>query len=58
MKMPTTIPHQNRLLAELPTAEFERIFPNLRLVSLPLGEVLCEPGNAQYHVYFPIDCIV
>lgn len=57
MRIPTIL-HQNRLLAALPAAELERISPHLRLVSMPLGEVLSEPGNAQYHVYFPFDCIV
>jgi CRP-like cAMP-binding protein len=51
-------PCQNRLLAALSATEYARILPYLQLVSMPLGEVLSEPGNVQYHVYFPTDCII
>jgi CRP-like cAMP-binding protein len=51
-------PEQNHLLDTLPPAERERVFPHLRLVTLPLGAVLYESGDAQRHVYFPIDAIV
>jgi len=51
-------PEQNQLLDALPSAERERIFPHLRLVTLPLGTVLHESGSAQRHIYFPIDAIV
>jgi CRP-like cAMP-binding protein len=30
----------------------------LELISLPLGNVLCESGDRLLHVYFPTDCIV
>jgi hypothetical protein len=33
-------PRQNHLLAALSPAERERIYPHLRLVPLPLGDVL------------------
>jgi CRP-like cAMP-binding protein len=52
------IPRQNRLLAVLPKAEHERIFPHLELISLPLGEVLYESGGRLNYVYFPITVIV
>jgi CRP-like cAMP-binding protein len=51
-------PDQNRLLAALPPAERERIFPHLTLVSLPLGAVLYESGDTQRYIYFPVDSIV
>lgn len=51
-------PHQNHLLAALPTAEFERIAPLLELVAMPLGEVLYESGGQLQHVYFPTTAIV
>jgi CRP-like cAMP-binding protein len=51
-------PRQNHLLAALPAAERERLFPQLELVPMPLGEVLYEPGDALRHVFFPVDCIV
>jgi CRP-like cAMP-binding protein len=50
-------PSQNHLLAALPTAEFERLAPNLELVPLPLGEVLYEPGEELQHAYFPTTAI-
>ena len=51
-------PQQNHLLAALHPAERERIFPHLQLVSMPLGEVVYEPGDMLRHVYFPTDSIV
>jgi CRP-like cAMP-binding protein len=49
-------PQQNQLLAALSPMELERL--NLQLISLPLGKVLHEPGQAQAYTYFPVDCIV
>jgi CRP-like cAMP-binding protein len=51
-------PLQNHLLAALPAAERERIFPHLRLVALPLGRALYESGDKLRHIYFPTDSIV
>jgi CRP-like cAMP-binding protein len=51
-------PEQNHILEALPPVERERLFPHLRLVTLPLGAVLYESGDAQRHIYFPIDAIV
>lgn len=51
-------PHQNRLLAALPRAEFERVAPHLQLVLLRLGEVLYEPGGQLEHAYFPTSAIL
>src|SRR5665213_444861 len=51
-------PQQNYLLAALSPAEHERVTPHLELISLPLGNVLCESGDRLRHVYFPIDSIV
>ena len=49
---------QNHLLAALPTAEYERIAPDLELVAMPLAEVLYESGRPMRHVYFPTTSIV
>jgi hypothetical protein len=54
----STGPKLNRLLAALPSADYERIVPELELVSWPLGAVLYESGGTLGHVYFPIDSIV
>ncbi|MEO6697466.1 MAG: Crp/Fnr family transcriptional regulator [Gammaproteobacteria bacterium] len=51
-------PNQNHLIAALPTAEFERLVPDLELVAMPLGEVLYESGGKLQHVYFPTTAIV
>jgi CRP-like cAMP-binding protein len=51
-------PLQNHILDALPPAERERLFPHLKLVSLPLGEVLYESGDTLRHIYFPTDSIV
>jgi CRP-like cAMP-binding protein len=55
---PSHFADQNRLLAALPTAEFDRLAPHLELVSMPLGEVLYESGGQLQHVYFPTTSIV
>jgi CRP-like cAMP-binding protein len=51
-------PDQNHLLAALPPAERERIFPLLQLTEMPLGKVLYESGDTLRHVYFPTNSIV
>jgi CRP-like cAMP-binding protein len=49
---------ENRLLAALPVAEYERITSNLRHVSFALGEVVYEFGEQMDYVYFPTTSIV
>jgi CRP-like cAMP-binding protein len=56
--VPPDNPNQNRLLAALPAAEFERLAPRLELVPLLLGEMLYEPGEQLEHAYFPVSAIV
>jgi CRP-like cAMP-binding protein len=51
-------PHQNHLLYALLRVDFDRLSPNLELVEMPLGEVVCESGSKLKHVYFPTTCIV
>jgi CRP-like cAMP-binding protein len=40
------------------SADFEQLRPHLKLVSLPLGDVLYEEGRPVRHVYFPTTSIV
>jgi hypothetical protein len=51
-------PRHNGLLASLPPAEYRRWLPSLKLVKMPLGQVLHEPGAEMTHVYFPVTAIV
>jgi CRP-like cAMP-binding protein len=51
-------PTQNFLLAALTAPEQERLFPQLELVPMRLGEVLYESGSKLGYVYFPTSCIV
>lgn len=51
-------PRDNLLLAALPAAEYDRLFPLLKPVDLPLGHVLYESGKRMAHVYFPTSGIV
>ncbi len=60
--MPATpaaqIPESNMLLAVLPTAERERLYPSLEPVAMALGDVVYESGSRQDYVYFPTTAIV
>jgi CRP-like cAMP-binding protein len=49
---------ENRLLAALPSDEYERLLPCLQQVSFALGEVIYEFGGHLDHVYFPTTAIV
>jgi CRP-like cAMP-binding protein len=55
---PPQSPNQNRLLAALPAAEFDRLAPHLEPVELRLGDVLYESGGLLQDVYFPTTAIV
>lgn len=48
----------NHLLAALRTDEYDRLRPDLELVSLVRGQVLGEPGRKITHIYFPVSAIV
>jgi CRP-like cAMP-binding protein len=54
----TAHPEDNQILAMLPVAERERLFPHLKLVEMPAGLVVYESGAALRHIYFPTSCIV
>jgi len=46
-------PGVNRLLAALPSADYERLLPTLQITPLTLKEVLHKPGEPVERVYFP-----
>lgn len=56
--IPPPEPCTNRLLSALPLAERQHLQSHLECVDLVRGQVLCEPGVLQRHVYFPTDAIV
>lgn len=51
-------PRQNHLISVLAKPEYDRLYPHLQLVDLPLGKVLYESGGVINHVYFPTTAIV
>jgi CRP-like cAMP-binding protein len=51
-------PSQNKLLQALDSSAQQRIFPQLKLVELPLGKVIYEASQKLQFVYFPTDSIV
>lgn len=51
-------PTQNYLLAALPPEVQARLFPELELVPMPLGQILQEPGGKWRFAYFPTTCIL
>jgi CRP-like cAMP-binding protein len=51
-------PTDNRIVAALPAAEYDRLLPCLEPTDLPLGHVLYEPGTTLKHLYFPVSGIV
>jgi CRP-like cAMP-binding protein len=51
-------PSVNRLLNALPQASKDRIFPQLKLINLPLGKVIYESGQSAANVYFPTNSII
>jgi CRP-like cAMP-binding protein len=62
--MPTVVeskikPKDNYLLAALPAEVFDRLLPDLKPVTMPLGKVIYESGAQLEYVYFPTpSCIV
>jgi CRP-like cAMP-binding protein len=49
---------ENRLLAALPRAEYARLRPHLKKVSLPLKDILYEANGPIPHVFFPLNGVV
>jgi len=58
--MPAAAPSRpaNRVLAALPPGSYRSMSRALEQVSLEFGQVICEPGAALRHVYFPLDCLI
>ena len=56
--MNSSLSPKNRILAALPAAEYERLLPNLKPVTLEYKQVLYEPNKTIRHAYFPNDGII
>ncbi len=54
----TADPRRNLFLAALPSAELERLLPQMELIEMMQGAVLFEPGEIMSHVFFPVTSIV
>lgn len=48
----------NRILANLPPREYQRLREHLVPVDMKFGHVLYEPGKAIRQVYFPLTCLI
>jgi len=51
-------PRDNHVLEALPSDEAARLFPQLKLVEMPLGKSLYESGDVQRFIYFPTNSII
>jgi CRP-like cAMP-binding protein len=49
---------KNRLLASLSTADFALLSPQLTLVEMDKGRLICDPGDPIETIYFPHDCVI
>ena len=43
----------NQILSALPELEYQRIAPHLKQIELNSGQILSEPGEEIYQIYFP-----
>lgn len=56
--IPPHSPTKNLILAALPAEEYARLFTYLEFTSMPLGQIIHEPGCPITHAYFPTTSIV
>src|SRR5258706_2637906 len=49
---------KNRILADLTSAEYQRIFPHLETVDLASGKIIYDLGQRIDYLYFPLGCMV
>ncbi len=52
------LPRENQILAALPDREYQRLIPNLELVTLSNRQVLYDIGQKIKYVYFPHQALV
>jgi CRP-like cAMP-binding protein len=51
-------PKQNKILASLPDADFDRLFDDMEFVAMPSNMTVCAADAQLKHVYFPTSSIV
>ncbi len=51
-------PVANKLLAAIPKAEYSRLLPHLKLVSLPIKQVLQYANEPIKYAYFPLTAVI
>lgn len=56
--MTSPLPLKNRLLASLTPVDFARLSPQLTLIEMEKGRLICDPGDPIETVYFPHDCVI
>lgn len=56
--MTSPLPLKNRLLASLSPADFARLSPQLTLVEMEKGRLICDPGDPIDTIFFPHDCVI
>ncbi|MFZ4607898.1 MAG: Crp/Fnr family transcriptional regulator [Caulobacter sp.] len=49
---------KNRLLASLSPVDFALISPQLTLIEMDKGRLICDPGDPIETIYFPHDCCI
>jgi CRP-like cAMP-binding protein len=54
----TGAPFENRLLALLPSAEYQRLLPHMGLVRLATGRILYNLGDPVHYSYFPMSGMI
>ena len=54
MDQPTKARNENRILAALPSEEYDRLSSHLQIVPLCVGEILHMPEQSIEYVYFPM----
>lgn len=54
----SSLPSENQLLAALPTNDYQRLIPDLELVTLSNQQMLYDVGESIRYVYFPNQALV